>query len=61
MNYMKKSNIHTSPTELKKLNINSRGWLVWDKHNIVQHEYPNLRGKGCVDPVFITNHKLKMN
>ena len=43
---MKKTNTHTSPTELKKIYINSRGRLVWDKHNIVQHEDPKV-GKKC--------------
>ena len=32
-----------------------------DKHNRVQHDDPKVRGKGCVDPDFTENHKLKMN
>ena len=32
-----------------------------DKQNIVQHEETKAKKKGCVDPDFITKHKLKMN
>ena len=32
-----------------------------DKQNIVQHEETKAKKKGCVDPDFITNHKLTMN
>ena len=32
-----------------------------DKYNRVQHEESKVRTKGCVDPDFIKNHKLKIN
>ena len=46
---------------IEKLKINYHGRLVRYKHNKVQHEDPQERKKGYVDPDFVTNKKLKIN
>ena len=46
---------------IKKIKSNRYGRLVWDKHNKVKHEEPQVSTKGCVDPDFIENHKLATN
>ena len=61
MTSVKDSSVHTSPVKLKKLKRNSCGGLVQNKHNILQHEEPKVRTKGCVDTDFIKNHKLTIN